>query len=214
MANHTNQKDGALITECRQCGTCCRKGGPAFHLSDRPLIETGRIKLADIYTIREGEPALDNITHKAGPTAMDIIKIKSQPGASTCIFYDDKNAGCVIYDDRPEECRVLKCWDTRDIEIVYRKPHLARKDLVGNMPELWQLVKEHHHECSYDRIGRMVEADDRNELAYVIRYDLHFRELAREKTGLDARLLDFLFGLPLEKTIRRYGLSPNEIINH
>ncbi|MDY6906421.1 MAG: YkgJ family cysteine cluster protein [Thermodesulfobacteriota bacterium] len=198
---------------CQRCGACCRKGGPAFHVADRSLIEKGKIKLADIYTIREGEPAFDNIANRAGPAIADIIKIKNQTGASSCRFYDEKSIACTIYEDRPAECRALQCWDTEEITMVYRKPHLSRKDLIGDMPELWTLVRDHHMECSYDRIGRMVEADDKEALAYVIRYDLHFRKLAVEKTGLDNRLLDFLFGQSLEKTIRRYGISPGHIIN-
>lgn len=212
MEDAANTADAAGISECQRCGTCCRKGGPAFHQSDKALIETGRIKLADIYTVRQGEPAFDNVANKAGPLATDIIKIKSERGSANCKFYDDKIAACAIYEDRPEECRVMKCWDTRDIEAVYRQPHLTREDLIGNVPEWWALVMEHHQESDYERIGRMVEADDKEALAYMIRYDRHFRELARKKTGVDARVLDFLFGMPLENTIRRYGIVPGEIM--
>jgi Fe-S-cluster containining protein len=32
-----------VITKCIRCGTCCKKGGPSFHLEDKMLIEKGII---------------------------------------------------------------------------------------------------------------------------------------------------------------------------
>ncbi len=34
-----NIKLNARITECICCGTCCKKGGPCFHLADKHLID-------------------------------------------------------------------------------------------------------------------------------------------------------------------------------
>ena len=67
-------------TSCRQCGTCCRKGGPSFHLEDRALIDEGLIQAKDLFTIRRGEPAHENVQGKISPVKTDIIKIKGKKG--------------------------------------------------------------------------------------------------------------------------------------
>ena len=81
-------------SSCRRCGTCCKKGGPAFHLADRAIIEKGAIQLKHLTTIREGEPAWDNVSGGVLPAPTDIIKIKSRPGGRTCVFYDEEAAAC------------------------------------------------------------------------------------------------------------------------
>ena len=57
----------------------------------------------------------------------------------------------------------------------------------------------------------MVKENDSKALAYRIRYDFQVRRLMVDKGGTDARILDFLFGLPLTVTLQRYGLSPRQI---
>lgn len=52
---------GRVRTHCRRCGTCCEKGGPALHTDDRMLIENGHIPARYLFTIREGEPVVDNV---------------------------------------------------------------------------------------------------------------------------------------------------------
>ena len=54
-------KPGEDIQACARCGTCCRKGGPSFHQADKKLIEKGLISSSQLYTIREGELAHDNV---------------------------------------------------------------------------------------------------------------------------------------------------------
>ncbi|RLC30275.1 MAG: hypothetical protein DRH32_06005 [Deltaproteobacteria bacterium] len=197
---------------CRRCGTCCRKGGPALHACDKPLVDEGKIKIADIYTIREGEPVFDNVRGRLATACSDIIKIKSIGGSSICLFYEASDSSCLIYDWRPVECRILKCWAPGDIEKEYSRNRLSRKDLLSGMPGMWDLVKAHHQECSYTAVGKMVKKGDMKGLSYLVRYDLHFRNLALEKGRLDRAVLDFLFGLPLVVTIRRYGIDPQQLL--
>jgi len=56
-----------------------------------------------------------------------------------------------------------------------------------------------------------VEAKKWKELSYCVRYDFHVRHLMVEKGKMDVRMLDFLFGMPLTVTLRRYGLSQKQI---
>ncbi|MGD8449723.1 MAG: YkgJ family cysteine cluster protein, partial [Desulfobacterales bacterium] len=91
------------ITQCLRCGTCCKKGGPSFHLEDKILIEKGIILSKYLYTIRKGELFYDNIKECILPAVSDIIKIKGQEESWTCIFFNEKESACTIYDNRPLE---------------------------------------------------------------------------------------------------------------
>lgn len=196
---------------CSRCGECCRQGGPALHAADRELLENGVIRLAELYTIRRGEPARDNIRGRIESVASDIIKIKSRSGGTTCLFYDTDAGACRIYDRRPEECRVLKCWDTRAICDLYGRDRLSRQDILEGRHGLWDLVKEHQQTCDYGGIEELIRRGDQQKLAYLIRYDRNLRRLTVEKTGLDTEVLDFLLGRPLSVTIERYGLRTKDL---
>ena len=74
------------LDACKQCGTCCTKGGPSFHMEDRRLIDDGVIPGKYLFTIRKGEPAYENIQHRLVSVATDIVKIKGKPGSWECIF--------------------------------------------------------------------------------------------------------------------------------
>jgi Fe-S-cluster containining protein len=199
------------INECVRCATCCKKGGPGLHLEDRKRIEDGAIPLKHLYTIRRGEPAYDNIKNCILPAASDIIKITSKKNAHSCTFLDESNNACSIYENRPLECRVLKCWDTQEIERIYAKNRLTRKDVLFQVKDIWNLVSDHEKRCSYSKITEMLpflmrQRDERSlqELREMIRYDTHFRSLLAEKGGMDPELMDFLFGRPLGETIKRF----------
>ena len=151
-------KSTTPITECIRCGTCCKKGGPSFHLEDKMLIEKGIILLKYLYTIREGEMTYDNIKECLVPAASDIIKIKGHKDSLACVFFDENENECTIYDNRPLECRVLKCWDTREIEEVYSKNRLTRKDFIVTIEGLWDLIEDHQARCSYEKLKSFLNA--------------------------------------------------------
>jgi Fe-S-cluster containining protein len=205
--------EAADTSACRRCGTCCRKGGPALHRADRGIIETGAIQLKQLFTIRQGEPAWDNVAGGVLPAPGDIIKVKSLPGRRTCAFYGERAAACKIYARRPVECRALDCNDTREIEAIYRKDRLTRKDLLQSVPGLWELVEDHQQRCSWERVlplaaevRRSGQRETVEELLYLVRYDLHLRDLVVENGGTDADLLDFLFGTPLISVLKGLGV--------
>ena len=210
MSTDTNQSEGQ--NSCRRCGTCCRRGGPALHIEDRELVESGTIRLTELVTLRQGEPARDNVSGGIIAAESDIIKIKSRSGTTACLFFDDPANTCRIYTRRPLECRVLKCWDTREIRDLYRRDRLTRQMLLEGRHGLWDLVAAHQQTCDYDRIGDLVRQADRQQLAYLIRYDTSIRRLTVEKTGLDQELLPFLLGQPLTVTIERYGLRARDLV--
>jgi Fe-S-cluster containining protein len=213
-SNDTCPNHDTATTECRRCGTCCKKGGPCFHLEDKGLIEKGLILSKYLYTIRKGELSFDNIKGSISPATTDIIKIKGRNGSWTCVFFDEKNTQCTIYDTRPLECRVLKCWDTRDIEKIYAKDRLTRKDLISGIEGLWDLVEAHQKQCGYDMLTLFVDAlntdkkdDALKGILDIIEHDIKIRELVVGKAGLESDLTDFLFGRPITETIKMYGLK-------
>ena len=198
---------------CRRCGTCCKNGGPSFHMEDRRLIDQGIIPCGRLYTIRRGEPAHDNIEGRVLPVESDLIKIKGAGNAWTCVFYDDTKKSCAIYNDRPIECRVLKCWDTAAIEALYRKNRLTREDLLGNILGLWDLIADHQARCSYDHIGELLAGVKKQRTASVktlremVLYDLNLRHLLVEKGLAGMELTDFLLGRPLVETLKPMGIT-------
>lgn len=201
---------------CKRCGICCKKGGPSFHIEDRELIETGDVPLKDLYTIREGETVHDTIKGSLMQAKTDIIKIKSHKGFTTCIYY--KNKGCTIHDNKPIECKTLKCWDTRQIEAMYQKNRLTRKDLLSGINGLWACVSEHQARCSYERIHDMManpieSPGDRlsDEILGMIEDESRFRSRITEQRGTDPEILDFLFGRPLWETLKAFGLKVERI---
>jgi Fe-S-cluster containining protein len=204
------------ITECQRCGTCCCKGGPALHLEDQTLVESGSIALSDLFTIRQGEPALDNITNTIAPAVTDIILIKGLPdNRPHCRHYDYAGKACRIYDSRPLECRTLECWDTEGIERIYNLRRLTRRHLLSKVEGLWALVQEHQERCDYGCVAELADnlkrpsTDDRpvQELLSIIQYDENLRHATEERSGIDPEILTFLFGRPLSFTIQLFRLK-------
>ncbi len=200
--------------ECIRCGTCCEKGGPGFHEDDRDLIDSGIIPSRCLFTIRKGEFAFDNVSGSLEPVTSDIVKIKGKKETWTCIFFDEGGKQCSIYNDRPLECRVLKCWDTRELERIYAKRRLSREDLLSDVDGLWDLINDHQERCDYNRIRDLITDlnigrgdTPQRELAEIIKYDIEIRKLVVSRGGLDAEILEFLFGRPLTKTLPNYGIK-------
>jgi len=226
----------AVGSRCRRCGICCRKGGPGLHLEDKGLVETGRIPLEQLYTIRAGETVYDNVRERLHRTSRDIIKIKSRPGRPECVWLNPAGNGCDHYDDRPLECRVLNCRDTHEIESVYCRKRLVRKDLVGEVQGLWDLIRDHQDRCDPRQVELRTRAVDPSlkvspefhidpsglhsrsdstyggseataELNRILQYDLHLREVLTEQGGVHPDRVDFLLGRPLYKMLRPLGID-------
>jgi Fe-S-cluster containining protein len=207
----TGHKETAVST-CLRCGTCCKKGGPSFHQADKALIESGEIPSKYLYTIRKGEMAYDNVRQCLEPVGSDIIKIKGKGNSWTCLFFDEAQAACTIYENRPIECRALKCWDTGELEALYDQKRLKREDLLADIEGLWGLIKYHHQRCNYDTILALIKAIDndksgnaRQKIAELIQFDNQIRKRVVSQRGLDADMLDFLFGRPLTQTLTHFG---------
>ena len=201
-------------SDCTRCGTCCEKGGPGFHQEDRKLVDTGAIPSRCLFTLRQGELAYDNVRGRLMPLDSDVIKIKGKTDTWTCMFFDEPGKQCTIYNDRPQECRALKCWDTRELEKIYAKSRLTREDLIGEIEGLWDLIRDHQQRCGYEEIQKLIDDLDgpagekaRKKLMEIIQFDAEIRKLVVDKGNMDPEMLDFLFGRPLTKTLPNYGIK-------
>ncbi len=202
------------ISECARCCTCCAKGGPALHKEDKELYTNNSLHGRFLFTIRKGEPAEDNVKGGLIFADTDIIKIKSKTNSSNCLYVDLLKNSCSIYDSRPLECRILKCWDTTDIETIYDKDRLTRKDLLGHIDGLWEIITDHQEECSYDKVRDLIDQnpekldkDAARKILEMIQYDATIRPMVLEKGNLDSNMLDFLFVIPIAKALKRLSLE-------
>jgi Fe-S-cluster containining protein len=219
MLMNSDNPSTTNLAGCRRCGTCCRKGGPGLHLEDQPLVDSGRIPLKHLLTLRQGEPVYDNVTGNSSPAVTDILKVKGiHQNTTVCVFYETSKKSCRIYGHRPIECEALKCWDTRRIEAVYNCRRLTRRHLISKIKGLWGLVEDHQQRCDYGYIAELVarirqnhkvcEATD--DLLELIRYDQHLRDVTMERTHLESGILTFLFGRPLSSTIKLFRIQMNK----
>jgi Fe-S-cluster containining protein len=197
----------SAITECKRCGICCDKGGPAFHIEDRTLVDSGLIPAGRLVTLRRGEIVNDSIKGSLLPLESEMIKIKGLGLSWTCVFFDKAGSACRIYEHRPLECRILKCWDTRDIEAVYSQGRLTRKDILSGIPALWSLIADHDRRCSHVELRKLLDsktggADAEKTIREMVAYDRSIRTLVVEKAGVEPDMLDFIFGRPLQEAVR------------
>ncbi len=214
--NKNTEKSTLSHTKCIRCGFCCQKGGPALHYEDKALFEKGVIDLDCLYTIRKGELVYNNVSERLEPALSDIIKIKGQTHphdlkATTCHFFNWETNRCTIYPHRPLECRVLKCWDVRESVQIYNRSRLTRKDILGRIKGLWELIEDHQIKCSYTKFRElliktdMVQSSDvkhRKMIDEMIGYDKHLRALMIQKNYLKENALDFIFGRPLTEGLK------------
>ncbi|WP_247648295.1 YkgJ family cysteine cluster protein [Pseudodesulfovibrio sp. zrk46] len=202
---------------CKRCGECCRKGGPALHKEDMPLIEDGTIELANIVTLRPGERAYDQIAMSVRPLEAEILKIKGRDGRWTCHFYSPEGCSCGIYESRPVECEKLFCGDIGPLRDIYNQDRLTRHDLLPEGHPLLELVEEHDAKCppigmeEIAKKAREGDAEAGRELKEMVTYDMEIRRLVVEKAGISQEMTEFLFGRPLKTLLLTMNIKVYEM---
>ncbi|SKA77268.1 YkgJ family cysteine cluster protein [Desulfobaculum bizertense] len=200
-------------THCECCGVCCRKGGPSLHSDDKKLLDEGVLGFGDLITLRAGELVTNQITKKVEPLEQEIVKLRGTGLSWACAQLDTDSNLCKIYGNRPIECEALKCWDTSELEAMYNKDRVTRYDLIPEGHPLQELIDTHEGECPYDRLELAVQGyaagdpDAEIIIFEMIDFDLNFRAAFRDKTGASEEEAEFLFGRPLHRTIRQFGLD-------
>jgi Fe-S-cluster containining protein len=195
---------------CKRCGTCCLKGGPGLHLEDLDLVRSQKIKKSDLVLFRQGEPVWDNVQNKIILLNQELIKIRSVTSKdNACIYYDPLSKSCTIYAYRPLQCRVLKCWDTRDLEKVYGHKRLNRSMLIKQGTAMADLIAEHEKKCSVVDTACLIEnltqENQKSALQKInetVAYDRSFRLTLKEKVNITDFELEFYFGRPMSVIVQ------------
>ena len=188
------------LNTCRRCGTCCRKGGPALHLSDLPLLE--HIPLSDLVCLRRAEPAFDPRRDALKPLDAELLKIRGKTGGWECVYFLPQRAECSIYGHRPLECRSLSCADTGGIFEAMDTPTMTRRDIVTQGSALWECIAEHELLFPVAEAVRLAaepctRSGIPDELDSLIRHELHFRNGFAQRVGARDEDLWAYFGRPL-----------------
>ncbi|NPA95479.1 MAG: YkgJ family cysteine cluster protein [Thermodesulfobacteria bacterium] len=191
-------------TECKRCGKCCSAGGPALHVEDRDLVVEGKLEPGDLVTFRQGEPAYDPVTKRVIILESELIKVRGRAKVGACKYYLPEGNACSIYAHRPLECRVLKCWNTRELEEILMKRLLSRGQLIPPHSTLWELIVEHDRLFDMRKLTGMflVEKDGKlTQLQGFLREleekEGSFRSRVVADFGIDSAAMDFFFGRPV-----------------
>ncbi|MBC16639.1 MAG: zinc/iron-chelating domain-containing protein [Desulfovibrio sp.] len=210
-----NTNDNNL--QCKRCGACCRKGGPALHEEDMPLVQDGTIQLSDIVTLRPGERVYDQPAQSILPLETEILKIKGRDNGWTCINFSPDGQNCGIYETRPLECELLFCLEPEALSAVYDKTRLTRASLLPENHPLLELIEEHDKQCSpilmEETAKKAREGDDEAgvKLKEIVLFDMEVRRLVAEKSGTNADITEFLFGRPLRVLLGTMNIKVYEM---
>lgn len=200
---------------CKECGNCCRRGGPTLHLEDMELIRRNVLPWRTLVTLRAGELARDDVAGTLLPLEREVIKVggSGEPSAPWHCRFHTPEGHCSIYADRPAQCRALLCSDTSALEALYRQDRATREDVLAYAPEgWWELAEAHEEQCGLRPLvaparcaGHDPEAAEL--LLEVLRYDLAFRELSVERAKVPPVALSCLLGRPLTSFLDSFGLA-------
>lgn len=197
--------------QCRQCGTCCRKGGPALSREDLDLVRHGHIRHDQLVTIRQGEMGYNPATGRLEPVAVELLKVRGKGAGWTCLFFAEEENGCTIYAHRPTTCRILECWQPEALLATIYQNTLRRADLINPHDPILAAIERHEQACP-GRVFTNLLAETKNSenmarLDEMVRADLAIRgEIARQ-IGLSLEMEFFLFGRPLFKQLAGSGIE-------
>ncbi len=198
-------------TECKRCGTCCKKGGPALHTADLALITSELLLPEHLITIRKGELAHYPVSGKLSAFKEELLKISGSQGTWRCRFFDVKEKVCTIYDHRPLACRVLKCWDTREIMALAGKDLLSRQDVAKQGSPLAEAVQTHEklYPCPDLEVfaGKLPRPNGKivKKVEAMVNGDLDFRKEVVQTCNLSLAQEMFFFGRPLFQLFEAVG---------
>ncbi len=217
-------KDYMKTLHCKQCGTCCQKGGPLLHKTDVALLAQGHMNFSHMLTLRAAELVHDPVYNKLIPLEEEAVKIcgtGEQAFPWHCIFHTKQ--GCGLHPLRPTQCEALFCADTTALESMYHEERLTRHDILSheNISQQggWlELAEAHEEQCPLRPLVSLAAAlhdapsaseNDSltEELLQSVRYDLSFRELCVEKAGMDKAVLSFVLGRPVYVFVQSLGFA-------
>ena len=202
-----------IQTSCKQCGTCCTKGGAALHSEDLILVQNEKVLRSDCITLRKGEFAHNPVTEKIEAIPREIIKLRGTGGEWVCCYLDLGNKSCRIYKNRPLACRTLKCWEPKESLDLAGRDLLSRAMILQNERQLLELVMEYEEEFllpDFTMLSQNLKKDTEKiipMLEKMVNKDLIFRDKQVQQSSLVAKEELFLFGRPLFQLLQPFGLN-------
>ncbi len=203
-------------TSCKQCGTCCIKGGPSLHGSDISLLNSGRIPRKNLITIRKGEFAFNPVANRVEATRNELIKLKGTGKEWACCYYDAQIRGCTIYETRPVACGLLKCWAPEESLAIVGKDLLSRFDILEKDSFLADMVLEYERICPLPDCTKFTQKLPEGmlkNLENAVNDDLRFRDRAVAKSTQILQEEMFLFGRPLFQLLHPLGFTVVPSVN-
>ncbi|MFA7384255.1 MAG: YkgJ family cysteine cluster protein [Desulfurivibrionaceae bacterium] len=200
--------------KCRQCGTCCRKGGPTLNRQDLALVRQGHIRHDQLLTIRQGEMGYNPGTGRLESVPVELLKIRGQGGGWSCLFLAEESNGCTIYAHRPSTCRLLQCRQPEALLATIYHNTLRRADLINPQDPILVEIERHERACPGKEFTALLAETGGQEvlarLNELVRVDLAIRAEVAQKTGISRELEFFLFGRPLFKQLAGSGIEWSE----
>ncbi len=208
-----------LQTECKRCGTCCMKGGPALHSQDLGLVLEGHLPIDMLITIRKGELAHNPRTGKLQPVKAELIKIRGTGKEWSCIYFEKDLKGCSIYAHRPFACRTLECWNTEELLELVGKDILTRIDILKEGDPLQVMVEEHERHFPCPDLEKLADVlvsgscDGQEGLQQLVSEELLFRNKVVKENNLSLYQELFYFGRPLFQLLQPLGIEITETVD-
>ena len=196
-----------------RCGECCSRMSPSLHHEDLYLFEEGILRFSDVYTLRKGEPVLDNVKGKLDTLSQELVKVKEPSETRQCFFYDEPSKSCRIYEKRPLQCQTQECWSPDALEKLWSRDKITRKNFLKTDEELIGLIEIHDQRCSPEKLDGAIKnywesgkTSDLDPVVDMLSQDVIIRNFFVEKLGRKIEELDFLLGRPLAKVVESYNL--------
>ncbi len=205
-----------LQTECKRCGMCCKKGGPALHSQDLKLVHGGQLPIDKLITIRKGELAHNPLTGAVQPVKSELVKIKGTGKDWRCTYFNNAARGCTIYGSRPLSCRTLKCWSPDELLEIVEKDTLTRMDILTDDDPLRRLLMEHESLYPCPDLEELADAmagisfEGKVEVQKLVNEDLQYRSRVIKDHNLTLSLELFYFGRPLFQLLQPLGIRVTE----
>ena len=202
-------------TECKRCGICCTKGGPALHKEDLTLVKEGKLPLEKLITIRKGELAHNPLLDGVQPTSKELIKIVGSGKAWDCIFLNKDDNSCSIYESRPQSCKALKCWEPEESLKLIEKDTLTRLDIIED-ELLRELISEHEKRCPLPDLKILLDKDCsitkeyKEDVEELVNNDLLFRTEVIKKKSMTLQQELLYFGRPVFQLLQPLGVKISE----
>jgi Fe-S-cluster containining protein len=195
---------------CVRCGECCEISSPTLLAADLPLFQQEVLTWNEVYTLREGE----QVTDREGKPAVleeERLKIREVPGTRQCWFYLAATNSCRIHEQRPEQCRRQNCWG-EPAPPPLEEELLNRRDLLGQVPEVWGLIQAHEARCGLSQILRGLEdlaagrSEEGDALFEALHFDHYLRQMLKEDWGLSQEAAELLLGRPITEILKQQGI--------